>query len=125
MNLLYQLLDAPHTDPDTHRRARLLNTLLVGIGGLSILALLAVLLLEGNAQEETLLFISVSTVLIGIVIIFVLNRYGSQALAGWLFVGLLVLAIAFGDTPEEIVSGRSLFHAYNSYPHGQCPASFV
>ncbi len=109
MNLLYQLLDAPYTDPDTHRRARLLNTLLVGIGGLSILALLAVLLLEGNAQEETLLFISVSIVLIGIVIIFVINRYGSQALAGWLFVGLLVLAIAFGDTPEEIVSGRSLF----------------
>ena len=110
-DLLNTLLNIPSSDPDEQRRARLLNVLLLGVGCLNLIAVLLTIILitPENRQASILLIVVGSIFLIGLIITFIINRFWSNTVAGWLFLGLLGFAFAFGDAPEEVVLGRQLY----------------
>lgn len=108
-----RLLEVPSTDPDDARRGKLLNILLVGVAVIMLLTL-STMFIFGTLNPDHLgrsytLSLASSIILIGILIIFAINRYGSGILASSLFLLLLTIAIAFADEPEQVVNGRSLF----------------
>jgi PAS domain S-box-containing protein len=113
MEFINQLIQVPSTDPDDARRRKLLNILLTGLGVLTILALLweAIYRLSNLAasSESSPLYANIIGLLIGIAIIFVINRYWAGALASSLFLLLITAVFALSDTPEQVVAGRSLF----------------
>ncbi len=108
-----RLFTIPLTDPDDARRRRLLNTLLVGMAVLLLVALAATFVVErlGVESQDLLrvLYRGALATLIGVIIIFAINRYGSGRLASALFLLLLIGALAVSDEPEQVVNGRSLF----------------
>ena len=130
MNFIKKLLTISSTDPDQKRRSQLLNILLLGISGLAILTIMLTIFVPfEEVQEGTRLITAGTGFLASLIVIFVINRNGFNQLAGWLFVVLLTLAFAFGDTPEEVVFGRVLYlftipilissvviHSYSSFP---------
>ena len=111
LDFINSLLEVSTTDPDEQRRARLLNILLLGMGCLSLLTiLLTIIFLNPESQQESIrLIIAGVGFLVGLIIIFVVNQYGFNQLAGWLWLGLLAIVFAFGDVPEEVVFGRVLY----------------
>ncbi|MBI5959408.1 MAG: PAS domain S-box protein [Chloroflexi bacterium] len=114
IKVINRLIDVPTTDSGDARRRKLLNILLLGVGGLDlamvILTLVALLLgSAGQAWEGVLLLASGLIMLAGVGIIFAINHYRSGALASALFLLLLIAVSAFADQPIEIASGRSTF----------------
>lgn len=107
INFIKRLLSVSSTDPDDARRRKLLNILLMGMAILALLTLLAVLI-AGISNAKHLFFISL-VMLVGIAVIFAINRYGSGSLASLLFVLVFTIAIAFADEPLQVVEGRSTF----------------
>ena len=111
--MISRLVNVPLTDPDDARRRKLLNILLAGMGGVALVAVLATLTVQlistEDRQEITLTLMGSLAVLVGSLIIFVINRFWSGWVASMLFVLLLTAAIAFGDEPQQVVEGRSLF----------------
>lgn len=110
------LLNVPTSDPDDARRRKLLNILLLGVGGFSFLASLAMAFViaatptSAPFQEETVLFFVGSLVMLaGIGIIFAINRYGSGRLASSLFLLFLIVMASVTDEPAQVVDGRGLF----------------
>lgn len=108
-----RLFTIPLTDPDDARRRRLLNTLLVGMAVLLLVALAATFVVDrlGVESQDLLrvLYRGALATLIGVIIIFAVNRYGSGRLASALFLLLLIGALAVSDEPEQVVNGRTLF----------------
>ncbi len=107
-----QLLTVPSTDPEDARRRKLLNILLAGIAIVTLLAFLAAIIsaAAGFGGTDVIALYQVSLgALIGIIIIFVINRYRSGELASLLFLLLLTGGIAIADEPQQVVDGRSLF----------------
>ncbi|MGD8622892.1 MAG: response regulator [Anaerolineae bacterium] len=100
-------------DADEARRSRLLNILLLGVGGLAFLSFLATIAAQitGNyvPERDFSLYLTSIGVVVGIGILYVMNRYWSVDLAGSLFLLLIAVALAFTDEPQEVVQGRSLF----------------
>jgi len=113
--VLNKWLDVPSTDPDDARRRKLLNILLVGTGSLIVVTLLVTGLLatsplESISQSLFRLILQGGVVsLVGILIVFVINREWSGRIASSLFLLILTLAIAFSDEPRQVVEGRSVF----------------
>jgi PAS domain S-box-containing protein len=111
--LLSRLLDVPGTDADESRRSRLLNVLLLGIGGLAFLSFLATVAAQISGtyvpERDFSLYLTSIGVIVGIVILYFMNRYWSVDLAGSLFLLVIAVALAFTDDPQEVVRGRSLF----------------
>lgn len=111
-----QLLDVPTIDPDDARRGKLLNILLLGmfVLGLASLLLISVFHLIGQRVaspylEDTVPLFSVTFgLLIGIAVIYAVNRYWISWIAGSLFVLLLVTASFAGDEIAQVIRGRSL-----------------
>lgn len=94
------------SDPDDARRRKLLNVIL---SGLTLVALLAtVLALVSPAASPRLPLLGLILILSN-GIIYAINRYFSGRLAAGIFLLLLVLIISFGDSPVEVVQGRTLF----------------
>ena len=110
--IVSQWLDVPSTDPDDARRRKLLNILLAGMAPMVLLALLVAIIISiadiEGAEVIALYPITLGT-LVGIAIIFMINRYRSGWLASLLFLLLLTSALAFGDEPRQLVEGRSTF----------------
>ena len=110
---IQRLFTIPLTDPDDARRRRLLNTLLVGMAVLLMVALAATFVADrlGIESQELVdvLYRGALATLIGVIVIFAINRYGSGRLASALFLLLLIGALAVSDEPEQVVNGRSLF----------------
>jgi PAS domain S-box-containing protein len=99
-------------DPDDARRRRLLNIILFGFAALVALStLVAILALFSSGPKEDLIALLLTNIafLIVIIIVFAINRYGSGALASSIFLVLLVILLAFADTPAEVAGGRTLF----------------
>ena len=100
-------------DPDIARRGRLLNVLLTGTVGLSLLALaisLAILFSTsawGDPGSILLLLTLVVFSLAGFGLL-VLNQY-SVRYSSFLFLAVLTIMFAFSDTPQEVSNGRSSF----------------
>jgi signal transduction histidine kinase/DNA-binding response OmpR family regulator len=111
--ILDWLLDVPSTDPDDARRRQLLNILLLGTAVLVVVALLLAAASDlfdwGEQGQLVQLYISSLATLVGLVVIFAINRYGPGWLASLLFLFLLTFALALADEPQEVVAGRSLF----------------
>jgi PAS domain S-box-containing protein len=114
MVTLNQLLNVPSADPDDARRRRLLNILLISIAVMTALILLAVILVATAGLEEfqmqgLTLPIACLLTLVGVVIIYAINRYWSGQFAGALLLLILIVVSGFTDTPRNVVEGRSLF----------------
>lgn len=112
LNRLSRLLDVPLTDPDDARRRKLLNILLAGIMVLTLLIFLTATIVGLTSQEWeqlTMLYLGSLAMLLGVMIVFVLNRYRAGWLASSLFLLLFVVVIIVVEPPEEVTSGRSTF----------------
>jgi signal transduction histidine kinase len=109
-----QLVNVPASDPDDARRRRLLNILLFGVLIAALLGLVATIIDAAirpgaNWAETQATIISVVFAVLGILVIYQINRRYSGRLAGLLFLLLLTGVFIFTDTPEELTDGRSLF----------------
>lgn len=102
------------SDPEDARRRRLLNILLLAMAtGLSLLLVVALLAvpagIAGEGAEIRGLHVAMGLGLLGVAVVYALNRYVSVKLASVAFL-LLWLAIAvFGDEPRQVVGGRGVF----------------
>jgi signal transduction histidine kinase len=99
----------PTEEDDNNRRRWLLNIFLYGIGLLAIVILIVSFILRSEDQQGTqfVLIVTPPLLLILVAIYFLARRnvqWGSVV-----FVLLLVVAISFSDTPEQVMEGRSLF----------------
>ncbi|MBN1284444.1 MAG: PAS domain-containing protein [Anaerolineae bacterium] len=109
-------MTVPSTDdPEDARRRKLLNILLLGIAALTILVLIGVGAASAfgpdsnTLEEDFLLYSAVIGTLVGVGIIFAINRYGSGWVASLSFLLLLTAAFTFSDSPREVANGRTLF----------------
>src|SRR5918994_2216570 len=113
MNLLRRFLTVSTSDPDDTRRRRILTILVVGIGLLSLFALitsLVPLFLGVLVWENVSLLITGSVVTIfGTLLIYLINYFWSGRVSATIFLVFLTLLFAFTDTPDQISGGRSLF----------------
>lgn len=111
--MITRLLEVSSTDPEDTRRRRLLNILVFGTGSLSFIALIAVVVAHFlglvSIEDFSRLAPNIMAVSVSLILIFLINRYWSGWLAGWLFVLLLTGAFALADEPRQIVEGRALF----------------
>ena len=112
MQWLNPLIDVDVINPDEHRRARILNLLLLGIIVLSTLALLATLIGQilglYTAQEARETYVPGILILGGMIVIYIVNRYWLGRIASILFLLFLVMIFFLTDTPYEIVWGRAM-----------------
>jgi two-component system, OmpR family, phosphate regulon sensor histidine kinase PhoR len=107
-----KIINAPNTNPDTTRRIRLLNIILVGLAIATsvVMFLMAVVYITGFNDEyglEPTLFLLCFATLTGSVAMYAIGRYVSGELASTLFLILFTTLLFFGDTPLELISGRS------------------
>ncbi len=114
MNFLNRFLAVPTTDPDDTRRRRILNILIVSIGILSLLALLVsfivVFLKLEKWESVNLLVIGSVLAIVGLLVIYLINKLWSGRVAAAIFLIFLNVVFAFSDTPEQVSTGRSLFY---------------
>lgn len=98
-------------DPDDTRRGKILNILLLGVGGVSIIAFILAVIVSGSEsiQDTSIILIGSLIVLAGTVIIYFINARWSEKIAAILFLILLTAIFSFSDTPEQVSTGRSLF----------------
>ena len=106
---LRRIIDIPSTDPDEQRRARLLNILLLLTGGIAFVAIFAAILFPNVVLDGELVVASSAAVLASVTLCYWLNRQGFSTVASIIFSVVVATALALGDTPEEVVDGRSLF----------------
>jgi signal transduction histidine kinase len=112
-----RLLEISTTDQDDARRRKLLNILLAGLASLGLLGLAAagaytVTGLVNNQLDKNGSIFLVQTglaFLIGVVIIYFINRYWSGSVASSLFLIFFTVLLAFSDNPNEVTNGRTLF----------------
>lgn len=114
MGMPGKLLDVRSTDPDDARRRRLLNILLVGVASLvaltlTVTGLLTVSGIEGRTDPLLLALQGGTATLIGIIFVYIINRYWSGTVASSLFLLLLTIVFALSDEPRQVVEGRSVF----------------
>jgi PAS domain S-box-containing protein len=113
MSFLNRFLTIPTVDPDDTRRRRILNILLVSVGMLSLLAVivaLAAIFFQLQKWENVSLIVVGSMItMLGMLIIYLINRFGSGKVASTIFLVFLTLVFAFSDSPQQVSGGRSLF----------------
>ena len=112
MRLLNRLLEISSTDPDDARRRYLLNILIIGMSIIVFLGLVIAIIfgfIAGFSDDLVGLYVSAGPTLIGMSIIYLLNRYKSGLVAASLFLLILTIALTISDTPQQIVEGRSTF----------------
>lgn len=111
--LLNRFLDVPSTDPDDARRRKLLNIILGFVGSLTIFVLFVVPILSAvrgtSFSDVSSIYLTAGALLIGTAILVILNRTVPGWIASTLFLLFLMFVFAFSDTPDQILSGRSLF----------------
>jgi PAS domain S-box-containing protein len=100
-------------DPDTTRRGRLLNTLLVGLFALGILGIGSIIAIVSmnktwNNPDNILLLVVVFVIVLGGAVLLYVNQR-SVKLASFLFLIFLSITFTFSDVPSEIANGRSSF----------------
>jgi signal transduction histidine kinase len=97
---------------DENMQRRLLNVLLLGFGGATIVLLLMALCLvfgrTGLLVSPARFFVCGLGLLAGMVVILLINNYKSSSAASLLFVIVLTITISITDVPLETVKGRSL-----------------
>jgi len=114
MNFIKQLVNVPSTDPDDARRRQLLNFILFILALLMLVTLLFTVYLDISGAEKdresiTSLYIASTAMLVGIAVLFLLNRYGPGWLASSLFLLLFTFAVVFTSDPQSIL-GEYMFY---------------
>jgi len=109
MNTLGRFLAISTDDPDDARRRKLLNILLIGVGLLSIIAIVLALISGRPWENISLIVVGSALTLLGMIIIYVINQVWSGKIASSLFLGFLTLVFAFSDSPIQVSDGRTLF----------------
>lgn len=112
-DILQRFLTISTLDPDDARKRKILNILLAGAGGVSILGILlsmylAVMKAQGSEEISSILWGSIAT-LVGVALVYSVNRFWSGRLAAFLFLIFLNLVFTLSDTPEQVSGGRALF----------------
>jgi signal transduction histidine kinase len=112
MKFLNRFLDISSTDPDDIRRRRVLNILLAGVGGLSLIVLIIVIPFASRFSKESVRTVVAAgtATLLATVIIYLINIFWSGRIAATIFLVFFTLIISFSDTPEQVSGGRSLFY---------------
>ena len=107
---LSEKLEVKTSDPDEQRRGKMLNIFLLGMFGLSVIALIISLIftLAGLPLGGSGTHIPAISMLFAAVIIFMINRSVSPTAASILFLFLFILIVWFSDEPYEIFWGRSM-----------------
>ena len=96
-------------DSDLQRRSRLLMIMLTGVGVASVVGVIYALVGSLDALNSQLILYSSVGVFAGIGVLWWLTRKGFATISASLFLALLSVAIAFGDSPEQVANGRTLF----------------
>jgi PAS domain S-box-containing protein len=109
IRFLNRFLTISSSDPDDTRRRRILNILLVGIGAMSLIALVISLAPYFSEKDTKLLIIGSIVTLLGMLILYLINVFWSGRVAAIIFLVFLTVLFAFTDTPEQVSGGRSLF----------------
>ena len=110
--MINRLISISTTDPDDARKKKLLNILLLGLGILTfiLIVVMAVSILNQTAQIGSELVIYGGTaLLLGMIVIFLLNRIVSGKITATLFLMLITGVMVFSDSAHEISNGRSIF----------------
>jgi len=102
-------LDVPILDPDERRRSWLLNVLLLGALIISASALLAAVAVDlfDLVSFSPQLYAILPILIVGVGLIYVINRFVSGRLACALFLLLVIAALSFSDEPGEVAAGRA------------------
>lgn len=105
-----KILEAVSINSQETHPQKLLNILLLVVGFCALLGIVFLIVFQSEltptGQWELLrLYLSA---IVGLSIIYVINRYGSCQLASLLFLILLIVGIALFDKPSEVVKGRAL-----------------
>ena len=108
------LLSVPASDPDDARRRRILNIILLGTLGATIIGFTGIIISSSiNGQLSTpqtqLLVGGILATTLGITGIYQINKRWSGRWAAVLFLVLLTLVFIRIDSPQELSNGRSLF----------------
>ena len=110
---LQNLIAVSNSDPDRGRRGHILNILLLTVAVLGVLAVVATMLTQMagvGAVEDVWQTTYLPTVglLVGIAVLFGLNKRGYLEPAGWAFIILMLLAILVSNDPYETIWGRNM-----------------
>ncbi len=100
------ILNAKTADPDDFRRRKLLNFILVAM---TVVAVLTIFLGYTSAEASAQLPLLGLILLIANGVIYLINRFVSGPFAAVIFLMMLTVMIVFGDSPREVVEGRTLF----------------
>ena len=113
MRFLSRFLTVSAIDPDDTRRRRILNILLAGIAAVSLFAVVIFLAMIFSKltkwENSSALVIGSIITVVGMLIIYLINIFGSGRIAAIIFLVFLTIIFAFTDTPEQVAGGRSLF----------------
>ena len=109
---LTDLLYVPVADVEERRRGQVLNVLLIGMGIVALLAILATVVIQisGIISVENIFqttYIPAFSFLVGVVIIYLINRHWSVIVAAGLFITLLTAVIYLSNTAYESMWGSN------------------
>jgi len=114
MNLIRRLTAFSPTDSDVIRRRQLLNILLLGLAGLLLVAALLEYIFwisgDRNLPDSRSLLLGTTSAgaFLGMLAILFINNRVSSLLGSWTFLLVITGIVAFVDTPDQVVNGRSL-----------------
>jgi len=109
---LNKFLNVPVSDPDDARRRRVLNILLLGTILATIFGIFAIVFGSSSSggfdsPNNRNLLVGTFVSIVGITVIYLINRLLSGRWAALLFLLLLTLVFYYTDTPKELSNGRS------------------
>ena len=110
-NFIERLFAFSTSDPEDTRKRRILGILLAGTAGISLLGVLSFIYFAATVDpaEFYLLLWGSALTFVLVAVVYAVNYFGSGRAASVLFLIFLYIIFIFSDTPDQIVSGRTLF----------------
>ena len=96
-SVISNLIKSTSQDPDDLRRSNLLNIMLLGVAGISLIIIGVTLVTQIDLDVNIVLIGFVALILV--LITYFINQYVSGSIASGLFLLSLTIVIAFSDEP--------------------------